>query len=100
MGRQIANVLVANEKKKYEALLQRNGQSGMANGNNENYQMMQMRKEIERMKQIMSQTLAENDSLKKSKKNLEKMVVNLSKYCTNCKQAMMCVRVSFFLLFY
>jgi len=78
--RQIANVLVANEKKKYEALLERTGAMSNQNrmNNQQNYEMMQMRQQIERMKQIMSKTLAENDSLKKSKKSLEKMVMKLS----------------------
>jgi len=78
--RQIANVLVSNHKKKYEALLERSGSGHAVNGisNNENYEIMQMKQEMERMNKIIRQTLVENESLKKSKKNLEKMVMKLS----------------------
>merc|ERR1712228_664707 len=76
--RQIANVLVSNHEKKYQALLERSGNAVNGSANNENYEMMQMKQQMERMKEIMRKTLVENESLKKSKKNLEKMVMKLS----------------------
>merc|ERR1712228_578526 len=74
--RQIANVLVSNHEKKYQALLERSGVGG--GGDQQSYEMMQMKQQMERMKKMMRKTMVENDSLKKSKKNLEKMVMKLS----------------------
>jgi len=75
--RQIANVLVENHKNKYQALLDRSGGGG-GGDQQQSYEMMQMKQQMERMKEMMRKTLVENDSLKKSKKNLEKMVMKLS----------------------
>merc|ERR1712228_919873 len=78
--RQIANVLVENHKNKYQALLDRSGYAanGGGGGDQRSYEMMQMKQQMERMKEMMRKILVENDSLKKSKKNLEKMVMKLS----------------------
>merc|ERR1712039_463052 len=46
--RQIANVLVENHRKKYEALLERTGHSANANvSHSENYEMAQMKQQME-----------------------------------------------------
>ena len=91
--RQIANVLVKNHKKEINALKQRqrrqqfvdekqdddNNNNGYNNNNNNNnYQFQQMQQEMEKLKKMYQKSLMENESLRKSKKKLEKIVVKLS----------------------
>eukprot|EP01083_Nonionella_stella_P282853 962606_1 len=74
--RQIANVLVENQKKQMESWKDRHASGGQVDNND--YRVMQMQQQMEKLKKMYKQSLMENDALRKSKQKLEKMVVKLS----------------------
>ena len=73
--RQIANVLVENHRKHVETIKQRANRPQSVNNSQ---QFIEMQQRMEQLKKMYNQALMENDSLKKSKKKLEKIVVKLS----------------------
>merc|ERR1712087_267750 len=77
--RHIANVLASNHQKQVESLKERLRQNGgRAAYRHDDEEKAEMRREMEQLKKMLSQSMMENRALKKSKKSLENMVVKLS----------------------
>merc|ERR1712087_635936 len=79
--RHIANVLASNHAKQVESLKERlreNGDRANYRHTHEDEEKAEMRREMEQLKKMLSQSMMENRALKQSKKSLENMVVKLS----------------------
>merc|ERR1712129_17472 len=77
--RHIANVLASNHTKQVESLKERLRENGSRGSyRHEDEEKAEMRREMEQLKKMLSQSMMENRALKQSKKSLENMVVKLS----------------------
>mmetsp|Transcript_54858 Transcript_54858/g.91022 ORF Transcript_54858/g.91022 Transcript_54858/m.91022 type:complete len:912 (+) Transcript_54858:169-2904(+) len=76
--RQIVNVLVQNHKQQIQALKLRQSPAENDSQNPYQQQFLQMQQEMQHMRSLYKKAMVENESLKKSHKNLQEVVYKLS----------------------